>query len=232
MTETTLSMGLEERLALVQERVNRAAEAAGRDPNDLQIIGVTKTVGREAVDEAYRLGLRLFGENRVQDARAKFADPLPDDAELHMIGSLQSNKAKVAVELFDAIQSVDRASLVDALARQAELHGGTVDILLEVSVAGESQKAGCPIDEAPDLLELVRSKPGLNPRGLMTMAPLVADPGETRPIFRRLRELSVELEQRFGVGLPVLSMGMSNDFEAAIAEGATHVRIGRAIFGG
>lgn len=232
MTEVTLDMGLAERLAHVQERVGRASEAAGRDPSDVQIVGVTKTVGRDAVDEAYRLGLRLFGENRVQDARAKFALPLPDDAELHMIGSLQSNKAKAAVELFDVIQSVDRASLVAALARQAEAHGKVVDVLLEISVAGETQKAGCPLDQAPALLDLVRSHAGLRPLGLMTMAPLVVNVDETRPIFRRLRQLSGELEQRAEVELPVLSMGMSNDFEAAIAEGATHVRIGRAIFGG
>ena len=228
MTDT----GLAERLSSVQSRIADASLAADRDPADVIIVGVTKTVGREAVDEAYRLGMREFGENRVQDARAKFASPLPVDAKLHMIGSLQSNKAKVAAELFDVIQSVDRASLVEALARQAEISDKTIDILMEVNVAGEEQKAGCPHDEAPALLELIRIHPRLRALGLMTMAPLVVDQEDVRSVFKGLRELKVKLQQETGVPLPVLSMGMSNDFEAAIAEGATHVRIGRAIFGG
>ncbi len=198
----------------------------------MTIVGVTKTVGRGAVDEAYGLGLRVFGENRVQDAKAKFASPLPADAQLHMIGSLQSNKAKTAAELFDVIQSVDRASLVEALAKQAESSGKTIEILLEINVAGEAQKAGCPLSDAPSLLNLVQAHVGLRPIGLMTMAPLVDDQMDVRPVFRGLRTLGTSLQERFGVPLPVLSMGMSNDFEAAIAEGATHVRVGRAIFGG
>ena len=209
-----------------------AAERASRDAADITIVGVTKTVGRPEVDEAYALGMRVFGENRVQDARAKFAIPLPDNARLHMIGSLQSNKAKVAAELFDVIQSVDRASLAEALARQAETSGRTIEVLLEINVAGEEQKAGCPFDQAPALFDLVVDRPGLRPIGLMTMAPLVEDQSDARPVFRGLRELAKSLEESAGVALPVLSMGMSNDFEAAIAEGATHVRIGRAIFGG
>lgn len=232
MSGTTVDRGLAERLASVQLRVAHAAEAAGRDASEVTIIGVTKTVGRDAVDEAYRLGMRVFGENRVQDAKAKFAISLPDDAQLHMIGSLQSNKAKVAVELFDVIQSVDRASLVEALAKQAMALGREIDILLEINVAGEEQKAGCPLDDAPDLLDLVLAEGGLRPLGLMTMAPLVEDSADVRPVFARLRGLRNALQQRTGLELPVLSMGMSNDFEAAIAEGATHVRVGRAIFGG
>ena len=232
MSGTTVDIGLAERLARVQARIERAAEAGGRNAGDVTIIGVTKTVGRDAVDEAYQHGMRDFGENRVQDAKAKFAVPLPVDARLHMIGSLQSNKAKVATDLFDVIQSVDRASLVQSLARQAESNGRTIEILLEINVAGEEQKAGCPLSEAPALLDLVRANPGLRPIGLMTMAPLVEDQAAVRPVFRGLRELKIELQKRFGVALPVLSMGMSNDFESAVTEGATHVRVGRAIFGG
>ncbi|HET9661948.1 MAG TPA: YggS family pyridoxal phosphate-dependent enzyme [Thermomicrobiales bacterium] len=223
---------LEARLVDVRRRVSHAAERAGRDPEVVTIVGVTKTVGRPEVDEAYALGLRAFGENRVQDARTKFATPLPDDARLHMIGSLQSNKVKVATELFDIIESVDRPSLVEVLAKQAEALGRPIELLLEINVAVEAQKAGCPLTEAPELLDLVLAKPGLRPVGLMTMAPLVRDQHDVRPVFRELRELAHALEQESGIGLPVLSMGMSNDFEAAIAEGATHVRIGRAIFGG
>jgi pyridoxal phosphate enzyme (YggS family) len=223
---------LESRLIEVQTRVEHAAERAGRDPDSVTIVGVTKTVGRVEVDEAYALGLRVFGENRVQDAKAKFARPLPDEASLHMIGSLQTNKAKVAAELFDVIESVDRASLVEALAKQAEALGSPIEILLEINVAGEAQKAGCPLDDARALLDLVVAAGGLRPIGLMTMAPLVTEQEDARPVFRRLRELAQSLEHSRGIALPVLSMGMSNDFEAAIAEGATHVRIGRAIFGG
>lgn len=232
MNSDRTNSGLAERLSSVQSRAAHAATASGRDPAAVIIVGVTKTVGRDAVDEAYGLGLREFGENRVQDARAKFASPLPSDTKLHMIGSLQSNKAKVAAELFDVIQSVDRASLVEALARQADASGKTIDILLEINVAGEDQKAGCPLEEAPALLKLVGAHSGLRPIGLMTMAPLVDDQDDVRSVFKGLRELGIRLQEESGVALPTLSMGMSNDFEAAIAEGATHVRVGRAIFGG
>ncbi|TXG82349.1 MAG: YggS family pyridoxal phosphate-dependent enzyme [Thermomicrobiales bacterium] len=232
MSGPSVDSELARRLSTVQQRVALAAEAAGREPSDVTVIGVTKTVGREAVDEAYQLGMRCCGENRVQDAKAKFAVPLPDDAELHMIGSLQSNKAKSAAELFDVIQSVDRASLVDTLARQAASSGDPIAILLEINVAGETQKAGCPLGDAPKLLDMVLAHAGLHPLGLMTMAPLTDDQNAVRPVFRGLRNLAVALQERSGVALPILSMGMSNDFEAAIAEGATHVRVGRAIFGG
>lgn len=231
MNESRLESGIAERLARVRDRVALAAEQAGRDPSDVTIVGVTKTVGRDAVDIAYRLGMRDFGENRVQDARAKFATPLPNDARLHMIGNLQSNKAKTAVELFDVIQSVDRASLVEALARQAESAQIVVPVLLEMNVAAEPQKAGCSVDQAPALLDLVLTKSTLRPIGLMTMAPLVNDQEVVRPVFRALSELAERLQDSTGTPLPVLSMGMSNDFEVAIAEGATHIRVGRAIFG-
>lgn len=223
---------LDSRLTTIETRVDHAATAAGRDPSEVTIVGVTKTVGRDAVDLAYELGMRTFGENRVQDALAKFRDPLPDDAAVHMIGTLQSNKAKAAVELFDVIQSVDRRSLVDALVRVTERSGRTIDILIEVNVAGETQKAGCPLDEVAALLDYVRASTSLRVRGLMTMAPLVTDPETVRPVFRELARLAEELRQASGLELPMLSMGMSNDFEIAVQEGATHVRIGRAIFGG
>lgn len=227
-TETTLAS----RLTSIRQRIDTAATAADRDPRSVTIVGVTKTVGRADVDAAYALGLRVFGENRVQAAREKFEMPLPADAQLHMIGSLQTNKAKIAVQLFDVIESVDRLSLVEALALQAERLEKTIDILLEVNVAGEAQKAGCALPEVPDLLAAVLKQPRLRPIGLMTMAPLVDNPETVRPVFAGLRELARSLERSTDIALPVLSMGMSNDFEIAIAEGATHVRIGRAIFGG
>ena len=133
MTGSVAESTFETRLASVRQRVQRAAEIVGRDPDGITIVGVTKSVGRPEVDDAYRLGLRFFGENRVQDAKAKFGAPLPVDASLHLIGSLQSNKAKIAVELFDVIESVDRRSLVEALSRQVEGCGGKIIILLEIN---------------------------------------------------------------------------------------------------
>lgn len=232
-TSEEIVTGLADRLARVQEAVAAAARRAGRAPEEITIVGVTKTVDRATVDEAYRLGLRHFGENRVQVARAKFATPLPPDATLHLIGQLQTNKARHAVMLFDFIESVDRQSLVDELERQAAKLGRVVPVLLEVNVAGEEQKAGCTPEEAPALVAQIERCQHLQLRGLMTMAPLVSDPEETRPVFRRLRELRDELcRERPGRELSVLSMGMTNDYPVAIEEGATHVRIGRAIFGG
>lgn len=224
---------LAERLIRVQEMVAEAALRAGRSPQEITIVAVTKTVNRETVDEAYALGLRQFGENRVQDARVKFADPLPPDAVLHLIGQLQTNKAKYAVPLFDIIESVDRPSLIDELERQGARLNRAVDILLEVNVSGEAQKAGCAPDSAHALVAQIERCPHLHLRGLMTMAPLVDDPELARPVFRALRELRDRLcEENPSRRLTILSMGMSNDFPVAIEEGATHVRIGRAIFGG
>lgn len=224
---------LAERLVRVQEMVSEAAVRAGRSPQEITIVAVTKTVTRETVDEAYALGLRHFGENRVQDARIKFAEPLPPDAVLHLIGQLQTNKAKYAVSLFDIIESVDRPSLIDELERQGAKLNKAVDVLLEVNVSGEAQKAGCAPDHAPALVAQIEQRAHLRLRGLMTMAPLVDEPEMARPVFRALRELRDKLcEENPARQLTILSMGMSNDFPVAIEEGATHVRIGRAIFGG
>ncbi|HEU5432609.1 MAG TPA: YggS family pyridoxal phosphate-dependent enzyme [Thermomicrobiales bacterium] len=224
---------LAERIANVRQRVAEAARAAGRDPAAVAIVAVSKTVGREAVDEAYRLGLRQFGENRVQDAAAKFAAPLPGDASLHLIGHLQSNKARAAARLFDLIESVDRLSVIEALAREGERLGRPIPVLLQVNVAREPQKAGCPPEAAADLVDRIEAAAWLELRGLMTIAPLVEDPEATRPVFAGLRRLRDDLERaRPGLTLPHLSMGMTNDYPIAIEEGATEVRVGRAIFVG
>jgi pyridoxal phosphate enzyme (YggS family) len=211
-----------------------AARSSGRQPEDVTIVAVTKTVDRHAIDAAYALGLRHFGENRVQDARRKLADvrPLPADVVLHLIGQLQSNKVKPAVALFDIIESVDRMSLIDALEKEAERRGEPVSVLLQVNIARESQKAGCAPESASELMERLVHATWLRPRGLMTMAPLVTDAEETRPIFSGLRALRDALQrEQPSVDLGTLSMGMSDDFRVAIEEGATSVRIGRAIFG-
>jgi pyridoxal phosphate enzyme (YggS family) len=224
--------GLRSRIEQVQEQIAAAARRSGRKPEDVTLVAVSKTVGRAEVDTAFSLGLRHFGENRVQDAVRKFAAPLPSEATLHLIGQLQSNKAKSAIALFDIIESVDRPSLIDALHKEAARRGQPARVLLQVNIAREPQKAGCDPDAAAALLEQSLRSPWLLPRGLMTMAPLVADPEDARPIFSQLRALRDELQRRFpDADLSTLSMGMSNDFQVAIEEGATSVRIGRAIFG-
>jgi pyridoxal phosphate enzyme (YggS family) len=225
--------GLAERVERVRAEVASAARASGRLPEDVTIVAVSKTVERPTIDTALALGLRHLGENRVQDAARKFATPLPLDVSLHLIGQLQSNKARPALAHFDVIESVDRPSLIETLDKEAERRGTPVVVLLQVNVAGEAQKAGCDPEAAPALMERLVRSPWLEPRGLMTIAPLVADQEEVRPVFANLRELRDELQRQHpAVDLSTLSMGMTNDFRIAIAEGATSVRIGRAIFGG
>lgn len=229
---STAVVGLAERVATVQQQVAAAAAASGRDPDDITIIAVCKTAPREAVDAAVELGLRHFAENRVQDALRKFEAPLPPGCDLHLIGHLQTNKVRPAVGLFDVIETVDRPSLITALEKEAARIEKRLPVLVQVNIAGEEQKAGCTPQEAHGLLAALTASPWLEPQGFMTMAPLVADPDEVRPVFRGLRELRNQLQEQFAdVPLPVLSMGMSNDYPVAIAEGATLVRVGRAIFG-
>jgi pyridoxal phosphate enzyme (YggS family) len=224
---------LQERIDRVRAAIAEAAARAGRPAEAITIVAVSKTVGRCAVDAAYGFGLRHFGENRVQDAKIKFAAPLPADAVLHMIGHLQTNKAGAAARIFDIIESVDRPSLIEHLGRQGAKLGKVIPVLLEVNVAREPQKAGCAPEEAPALASRIEACPNLSLRGLMTMAPLVDDAELVRPVFRALRELRDMLcEAAPQRDLAVLSMGMTNDFPVAVEEGATHVRIGRAIFGG
>lgn len=223
---------LEQRIDQVRADIAAAARDAGRDPDEIELIAVCKTFPREAVDAAHALGIRHFGENRVQEARAKFVDPLPEGATLHLIGHLQSNKAKQVPGLFGAVDSVDRASIVDALDKAATRHETTLDVLVQVNVAGEAQKSGCDPAEAAALLERIAATETLTPRGLMTIAPIDAEGDALRSVFRDLRALRDDLQRRFSdLDLRELSMGMSNDYREAIAEGATQVRIGRAIFG-
>ena len=220
------------RLDQIRKSVQRAAESSGRDASAVTIVAVSKTANRTAMVDAYNLGLRHFGENRVMEARSKLTEPMPADCTLHLIGQLQTNKVRHAVELFQMIDSVDRASLLNELERQAANRGMRLPILLQVNVAGETQKAGCAESDTPQLVAQIRSASNhLDLQGLMTMAPLVDDPDDVRPVFSRLRELRDRLQQVTGAALPMLSMGMSNDFMVAIQEGATHIRIGRAIFG-
>lgn len=233
MVMLELATGLEGRISQVLSEVAAAVERAGREAESVTVVAVSKTVGRDIVDAAYGAGLRHFGENRVQDSSSKFAEPLPGDATLHMIGQLQSNKANLAARIFQLIESVDRPSLIKELDRQASKVQRTIPVLLQVNIAGEEQKAGCSPEDVDSLVEQLRQSQNLDLLGLMTIAPLVDDPEAARPVFRGLRELRDRLRERYPeLTLPVLSMGMSNDYPIAIEEGATHVRVGRAIFGG
>ncbi len=224
-------MTIAENYQRVVERVRAAERRAGRPEGSVTIVGVTKTVGREEVDLAYDAGARDFGENRVQDAVQKFDPALAPDARLHLIGYLQSNKARDAVDLFDIVHSVDRDSVIKALERRAEQADKVLDVLIQVNVAGEEQKHGCSPEDVEPLVQALSGAPHLRLKGLMTIAPLVQDAEETRPVFRGLRELRERLAAAHpDMELRELSMGMTNDFEIAIEEGATLVRVGRAIF--
>jgi len=219
-------------LARVQERITAAARRAGREPREITLVAVTKTVPLEAIVAAYTLGLRHFGENRVQEALQKVAGR-PPGATWHMIGHLQRNKAKAAVRIFDLIHSVDSVPLAQELDRHCRALGKRLPVLLEVNVAGEASKFGfLPEGAFWEAVEQILSLPGLEVQGLMTVAPMVTDPEAVRPVFRQLRELRDELRRRWpALAWPHLSMGMTDDFEVAIEEGATMVRLGRAIFG-
>lgn len=221
---------IEERLRRIREQISQSCEVVGRSPREVTLVGVSKTVDRAAIDEAYAAGLRDFGENRIQDAIAKLVDNWPPDAKRHLIGSLQTNKAAAAVRIFDLIHSVDRVSLIDELRKQATRHERTMSVLLQVNVAGEGQKSGCQPVEALALAQSIVDSAELTLHGLMTIAPLVDDPEMVRPVFASLKALRDQIQTEAGAELPILSMGMTNDFEIAIQEGATHIRVGRALF--
>lgn len=204
----------------IRDRIARAAQAAGRDAGDITLIAVSKTQPEDRVSAVLAQGQRVFGENRVQEAAARWS-ARREGLELHLIGPLQTNKARAAVGLFDVIHTVDRARLVTTLARLARERGTSPALFVQVNTGDEAQKAGCAPDDVDSLVAMVRAE-GLPLRGLMCIPPVDDDPA---PHFNRLREMA---ERN---GLAGLSMGMSADFETAIAEGATHVRVGSAIFG-
>lgn len=208
----------------VRQRIARACERAGRSPEEVTLVAVTKTVAPSAIATAFTLGIRHFGESRVQEAEVKIGqlawlEPRPT---WHMVGHLQTNKARTAVEIFDIIHSVDSVRLAEVLSRRTQK---LLPILLQVNVSGEASKEGFALGEVASALDVICRLPRLEIKGLMTVAPLVADAEQVRPVFRALRSA----RDRFG--LEHLSMGMTDDFEVAIEEGATMVRIGRAIFG-
>jgi len=214
----------------VKKRLAAAALGAGRDPAAVKLVAVSKTVDAARLREALDAGQKIFGENYLQEARGKI-EALGQAATWHFIGHLQSNKAKGAVELFHLIHSVDRLSLAQALDRAAASLGKVQDILLQVNLAGEASKSGARPEKMPELLKEAARLPHLKVTGLMTMPPWFPDPEAARPFFQALRELRDRLVHLEVCLLPELSMGMSGDYEVAVAEGATLVRIGTAIFG-
>jgi pyridoxal phosphate enzyme (YggS family) len=229
-------MPVTKKLALIQNSIAAAAQRAGRNPGDITLMAVSKTVPPELIREAYSAGLRHFGENRVQEFSAK-RDALRDlhDAEWHMIGHLQTNKAAKAAELFMTIDSVDSLRLAQKLDDAGQRMGTRLGALIEINAGGELAKSGLGFDSA-ELERLLRAAPSLKHlefRGLMTVPPFLDDPERVRPWFRKLRELRdrIAARQLPEVNMNVLSMGMSHDFEVAIEEGSTCVRLGTAIFG-
>jgi PLP dependent protein len=229
-------MSVSDNLAAIRHRIAAVAQRTNRRPEEIALMAVTKTQPPERIREAYAAGQRLFGENRVQEFAGK-AEALADlkDAEWHMIGHLQTNKSAKAVELFAAVDSVDSLKLAEKLDAAARALGRTLDVLIEIKVGDEAAKSGVAAESA-ELEQLLLAAPRLEAlkfRGLMTVPPFTNDPQGARPYFRNLRELrdAVAARKLRGMSMDVLSMGMSHDFEVAIGEGSTCVRIGTAIFG-
>ena len=229
-------MSIAENIASIRKRMAAAAHLAARNPDDIVLMAVTKTFPPEAIREAYAAGIRVFGENRVQEFAGK-SEALRDlqDVEWHMIGHLQSNKAARAVELFDAIDSVDSLKLAERLNAAASAAGKELNVLIEINVGQEEEKSGiAPDSQELDALLAAAPKLGnISICGLMTIPPFTEDPDGARPFFRHLHEIRDQIASRAiaGVEMNVLSMGMSHDFEIAIEEGSTRVRVGSAIFG-
>ncbi len=223
-------MELAENLASIQARITAACTRSGRDPASVELMAVSKTHPPGAVHEMASLGVRLFGESRIQEAKAKIPQ-CPSHLRWQLIGHLQTNKARDAVQLFELIQSVDSLHLATELQKRAETASKTLGILLEVNVAGESTKFGYRPEKLLIDLPQINAFRRLEVHGLMCMAPYTTNPETIRPVFRRCRELARQCESVLGAPLPVLSMGMSGDFEIAIEEGSTLVRVGSALFG-
>ena len=225
-------MSYKENLTNVEKRIQEAGERAGRERNSVQLIAVSKTKPKEAITEIYDSGIRAFGENKVQELSGKM-DELPADINWHLIGHLQRNKVKYIAEKVEMIHSVDSYRLAEEINVQAKKFNRIIPILIEVNVANEQTKFGVKCDEVLQLAKEISELENVSVKGLMTIAPNVVVAEENRPIFRKLKQLSVDIaaENIDNISMNLLSMGMTNDFEIAIEEGATHLRVGTAIFG-
>ncbi|WP_457600740.1 YggS family pyridoxal phosphate-dependent enzyme [Hydrogenivirga sp.] len=220
-----------ERLTHILERIERACERSGRKPSEVKLLGASKTVPPERIREFYGCGLKTFGENRVQEFLKKYEALSGLSIEWHFIGRLQTNKVKYLIDKVALIHSLDRQSLADELQKRASRENRVQGVLIEVNVGGEETKGGVQPEGLCELYEYATSLPNLRVEGLMTIPPYREDPEKVRPFFMKLRELKEELERHFRVELTHLSMGMSHDFEVAVEEGATIVRVGTLLFG-
>ncbi|SMO39475.1 hypothetical protein SAMN06269117_1038 [Balnearium lithotrophicum] len=224
---------IRENFEKIKEKIEKSCLRVGRSPEEVKILAATKTRTPDEIREAYEAGVRLFGENRVQEAREKIPE-LKDlrDAEWHMIGHLQTNKVKYAVELFNWIETIDRRELVDEIVKRLEKKGlERIKGLIEVKLSPEESKHGCSPEKVEELLSYTLEFPQIEILGFMTVPPYLENLEEVRPYFRKLREIRDKMEEVFGRKFPELSMGMSHDFTVAVEEGATIVRIGTALFG-
>ena len=219
-------------LEIINEKIKKAALKADKNPEEIKLVAVAKTATIEQIEEAIKAGVKIIGENKVQEAKEKY-QIITADIEWHLVGHLQTNKVKYAVEIFDCIHSVDSIKLAKEIDKRSLQFGKTTNILVEVNVSGEETKYGIKPEEVVLFLKNISEFTGIRVRGLMTIAPIVEDKEEVRPYFRKLRELSKEIKSKNikNVKMDYLSMGMSEDFEIAIEEGANMVRIGRGIFG-
>ncbi len=223
---------IRDHLTEVRENIRKACERAGRSPEEVTLIAVSKTKPLFMLEEAYEAGARDFGENKVQEILEK-APKMPEDARFHMIGHLQRNKVKQVLPHAVLIHSVDSLRLAEQIDQEAEKLGITANILLEVNVAKEESKFGMMPEEVPELTEQIAALPHLRIQGLMTIAPFVDDPEKNRPVFQKLYQLSVDIKKKNidNVSMSVLSMGMTGDYQVAVEEGATMIRVGTGIFG-
>lgn len=224
-------MSIVANLEEIRKRITDIAFSVNRDPNSIRLIAVTKYVSVTEMNEAIKAGVTEIGENRVQDGIAKFSSLLGNVTK-HMIGTLQTNKVKLALEHYDMVHSVDRINLVDELARQAARLEKRIEVLIQLNLTAEGTKHGVSLDELPGLIDQISSSEYLIPAGLMTMGPLTSDPETVRPVFRSMRKVFEETanDLKLGPSWRYLSMGMSQDYQVAVEEGANILRIGTAIF--
>lgn len=223
---------LKDNLLEVEKKIQEACIKAGRDRSEVTLVAVSKTKPVSMLEEIYNENIRHFGENKVQELSEKY-DIMPKDIKWHMIGHLQRNKVKAVIDKATLIHSVDSIRLAETIEQEAAKKDLIVDILIEVNVAEEDSKFGLKVDEVMDMVETISTFPHVRIKGLMTIAPFVENPEENRPVFAQLRKLSVDIANKNidNVSVDILSMGMTNDYQIAIEEGATIVRVGTAIFG-
>lgn len=225
-----MGRGIRENIEAVEKRIREAALRAGREPSRVTLLAVSKTVAPEKIKEAQIAGISAFGESRIQEAKEKI-EKLPDNIRWHFIGHLQTNKAAMAIQLpIELIHSVDSERIMKELDKCARRQDKVQNVLIEIKLSPEAAKHGIAEPELEELLSISESMQNISVKGLMTIPPYYEEPERSRPFYKRLRELRGEMEEK-GYALPVLSMGMSHDFEIAIEEGATIVRVGTAIFG-